>query len=71
MFQHFSPLGRLLKVAQIRPHITAEYAEGRRLADTIGAYETKHLASTRCWQSMQLEAISAVTMCHLAFQTLG
>ena len=71
MFQHFPPLGRFLKVAQIWPHVSAKDAEGRRLADTVGAHETKHLACTWRWQSMQLEAVCAVAMSHLSLQTFG
>ena len=71
MLQNLSPLGRLLEIAQVRPHVTAENAEGRRLADTVGAYEAKYLTRAWRWQSMQLEAIRAVAMCHLAFKTLG
>ena len=71
MLQDFSPLGRLLKFAQIRPHVTAENAEGRRLANTVDSHETKDLACTRGWQSMQLEAVCTVAMSHLSFQTFG
>ena len=70
VLQHFSPLGRLVKVAQVRPHVTAQNTEGRRLSDTIGTHETQDLACSGGRESMQFEAVGAVAMGHLALQAL-
>jgi len=70
VLEHLSPLRRVVKSAQIRPHVAAQDAEGRRLADTVGAYETKNLACTWGGQSMQFEAVCAVAMSDLAFESL-
>ena len=69
VFENFSPLGQFLKVAQIWPHVTAQNTEGRRLANTVGAHETKHLACTWRRQSVQFEAVRAVAMSHLPLQS--
>jgi len=44
VLEHLSPLGRLVKFAQVWPHVAAQNAEGRRLANTVCADETKNLA---------------------------
>ena len=69
VLEHLSPLRRLIEFAQVWPHVTAQNAEGRRLTNTVRAYETKNLAYTRGWHSMQFEAVCAVAMRHLAFQS--
>ena len=47
VLEDLSPLGRLIEIAQVRPHVAAQNAEGRRLANTVGAHETEYLTSTR------------------------
>lgn len=69
VFEDFSPLGQLLKVAQIRPHVTAQNAQGGRLADAVRAHETEYLACARRRQSVQFEAVRAVAMRHLPLQS--
>lgn len=69
VFEDFSPFWKFLKVAQIWPHVTAQNTEGRRLADTVGAHETKYLACTWRRQSVQLEGVRAVAMSHLPLQS--
>ena len=71
MLEYIFPFGRLIKLSQVRPHVSTEDAEGRRLANTIDSHETKDLACTRGWQSMQLEAVCTVAMSHLSLQTFG
>ena len=71
VLQHFFPLGRLFEVAQIRPHVAAQNAEGRRLADAVRTHESQHLAGTWGRKSVQLEAVSAVPVRHLTLQAFG
>ena len=70
VLENFSPLGRFVEVAQVRPHVAAQNAEGRRLANTVSAHETQDLACSGSRQSVQFEAVSAVAMRHLALQAL-
>ena len=71
MFDNGLPLGGLSEVTQVGPHVVTQDAEGCRLADTVRAYETKNLAYTGRRESVQLEAISAISVSHLSLQALG
>ena len=71
VLQHLAPLGRLGKVAQIRPHVAAQNAEGRRLANAIGAHQAQNLAGAWGRQSVQLEAVGSVAVGDLSLQAFG
>ncbi len=69
MLENLLPLRGFSEISQIWPHVTAQNAEGRRLANTVGAHEPEHLPGAGGRQSVQLEAVSAVAMSHLTLQT--
>ena len=71
VFDNSLPLGGLSEVTQVGPHVVTQDAEGCWLADTIRAYETENLAYTGRRESVQLEAISAISVSHLSFKALG
>ena len=70
VLENLAPLRWFSEVAQIRPHVTAQNAEGRRLANTVCAHEPEHLPGAGGRQSVQLEAIGAVAVRDLALQAL-
>jgi hypothetical protein len=68
VLENLAPLRWFIEVSQIWPHVAAQNAEGRRLANTVGTHESEHLAGAGSWQSVQLEAIGAVAVSDLALQ---
>jgi len=69
IFEDGFPLGRVLKLAQVRLEITRENSQCSGLSDTVGTYQTENLTWTRCGKSMELETIGSITMSHIISKT--
>lgn len=62
------PFWRVRKFAEIRLHVAGKHPERRRFSRAVGADQPQDFAGPRRRQSVQLEAICAVTVCHLVFE---
>ena len=71
VFKDFFPFWWLGKFSEVRSHITAQNTQGCRLSNTVSTHETKNLASSRNWKSVQLEAIGTISMGDLRLEPLG
>lgn len=54
--------------AQVGLELSAENLQGSTLADTVGSHETENLARAGHGQTVQLEAVRAIAVGHLALE---
>lgn len=69
--QHRLPVGGIGVVSQVRPHITLQNSQRRRLSNTILPDKTEHLAWPRRRKSVQFECVRSISVGSLTFKTLG
>ena len=68
--ENFLPVRRCRELTEVRLHVAGKNAECGGLASAVRADQTQDFARARRRQSMQLEAVCAVTVCHLVFEAL-
>lgn len=71
IFQNLLPIRGIVVTSQVGLELAAENLQGRALSNTVCADQTQHLARTRHWQPVQLEAVGGITMCYLSLEIGG
>lgn len=65
------PVRRGLKLPEVRLQLSRKDLQSSGFADTIGAYQAKHLAWARRRKAMELKGVCAVAMGGFLVQVLG
>ncbi|KAH6898338.1 hypothetical protein B0T10DRAFT_104989 [Thelonectria olida] len=65
------PIRRVVVAAQVRLELSAENLQGSTLSNTVGSNEAKNLAGSGHRQTVQLEAVGAITVGDLALEVGG